>query len=95
MSEPETIMAREKAISRRAALNGAAGAATLILGAVPPSLAQQKVSQADAKYQGHPQGQQRCAICLQFRPPGSCQLVAGPISPNGWCQFFAAKENAH
>lgn len=89
-------MACQKVISRRAALSRAAGTAALILGgAMPPAVAQQKVSKADATYQDHPQGQQRCGICLQFQPPGSCQLVAGPISPNGWCQFFAAKENAH
>ena len=33
-------------------------------------------------------------ICLNFRPPGACQFVESPISPKGWCQFFAAKENA-
>ena len=54
-----------------------------------------KVSQVIAKYQDHPHGQQHCAICLQFRPPDSCEIVSGKISQNGWCQFFAAKENAH
>ena len=57
--------------------------------------AQQKVSQADAKYQDQPKGQQRCEICLQFQPPNACRIVEGPISPKGWCQYFAAKENAH
>jgi hypothetical protein len=55
----------------------------------------EKVTKADAQYQYQPKGQQRCAICLQFMPPGQCRIVAGPISPNGWCQFFAARENAH
>jgi hypothetical protein len=53
------------------------------------------VSQADAKYQDQPTGQQRCEICLNFRPPNACQFVESPINPKGWCQFFAAKENAH
>jgi hypothetical protein len=56
--------------------------------------AQEKVEKANAKYQDNPNGQQRCEICLQFEPPGSCKLVAGKISPHGWCQFFAARENA-
>lgn len=56
--------------------------------------AQQKISKADAKYQDRPNGIQRCEICLQFRPPDRCQLVDGDISPHGWCQFFAARENA-
>jgi len=57
--------------------------------------AQQKLKQADAHYRAQPNGQQRCEICVQFKPPGSCQIVAGPISPTGWCQFFTARENAH
>jgi hypothetical protein len=84
-------------ISRRALLGGAAlavGAATTIRTS-RKAAAQQKVSQADAKYQDQPNAQQRCEICLNFRPPDACQFVESPISPKGWCQFFAAKENAH
>ena len=57
--------------------------------------AQPKMAKAAAKYQDHPNGQQRCAICLNFEPPNRCRLVQGPIAKEGWCQFFAAKENAH
>jgi len=57
--------------------------------------AEQKVSHADAKYQDQPKGQQRCEIRPQFQPPNACRIVEGPISPKGWCQYFAAKENAH
>lgn len=53
-----------------------------------------KISQQAAKYRSHPYGIQRCEICIQFRPPNRCQLVAGEINPKGWCQYFAAKENA-
>jgi len=53
--------------------------------------AQQKVSQADAKYQGQPKGQQRCDGCVNFQPPNACKIVQGEISPSGWCQLFAAK----
>jgi hypothetical protein len=55
----------------------------------------QKISHADAKYQSTPNGQQRCEICLQFEPPDHCKIVRSPISPTGWCQYFAARENAH
>jgi hypothetical protein len=81
-----------RALLRRAALGLGAAAAL-----APAARAQQqpKVPQADAKYQARPKGQQRCEICLQFRPPASCQLVGGTISRTGWCQFFAARENAH
>ena len=30
-----------------------------------------------------------------FTPPDKCKIVQGPIIPQGWCQFFAARENAH
>lgn len=53
-----------------------------------------KVSKAAAKYQGHPNGEQRCAICINFEPPNRCRFVEGDISSMGWCQLFAARENA-
>jgi hypothetical protein len=81
-------------ISRRALLGGAALAVGVAATSISPA-AEQKVSQADAKYQDQPKGQQRCEICLQFQPPNACRIVEGPIGPKGWCQYFAAKENAH
>ena len=50
--------------------------------------AQQKVSQADAAYQDRPKNGLTCAACTLFRPPRSCEVVEGDISPNGWCKFF-------
>lgn len=86
-----------EAISRRTLLGGAALAVGVAATSRVPmsAAAEQKVSQADAKYQDQPKGQQRCEICLQFQPPNACRIVEGPISPKGWCQYFAAKENAH
>jgi hypothetical protein len=84
-------------LSRRALIGSAALALALTAaesaaGAETPET--EKIKQADAHYQDRPQGQQRCAICLQFEPPGHCRIVQGPIVPTGWCQFFAARENA-
>lgn len=56
-----------------------------------PARAQGAVPKAAAKYQDHPNGQQHCTVCINFVPPSSCRVVAGTISPNGWCQFFTAK----
>jgi len=56
--------------------------------------AQQKITKQAAKYQYAPKGQQRCEICLQFMKPNQCKIVEGPVSPRGWCQYFAARENA-
>lgn len=84
-------------LSRRALLGGAA--VVLGVAAARPAAAQEtpekdKIKQAEAQYQSRPKGQQRCAICLQFEPPSHCRIVHGPITPTGWCQFFAARENA-
>jgi len=74
-------------LARAALALGAAAAGV----AVTPAAAQQKVSQADAKYQDHPKGQQRCDTCANFQPPKVCKLVQSNISRNGWCQLWAAK----
>lgn len=81
--------------TRRRILAVAIGGGVAAGGLLSQADAQAKLSKTVAKYQDHPNGQQRCQICLQFRPPSSCHLVEGVISPTGWCQFFAAKENAH
>jgi hypothetical protein len=80
-------------ISRRVVLNdtalalGAAAAATV----VSQATAQEKLSQADAKYQDTPKGDQRCDGCMLFQPPNMCKVVQGEISASGWCQLFVKK----
>ena len=80
-------------ISRRVVLTGTALAvgATAAVRVVSPATAQEKMSQADAKYQGTPKGDQRCSDCFNFRPPNACKFVEGDISAGGWCQLFASK----
>ncbi|MGH6778220.1 MAG: high-potential iron-sulfur protein [Bradyrhizobium sp.] len=70
---------------------GAAMAAALSLGLSESAEAQSKVSKTIAKYQDQPNGGNECSLCQFFQGPHSCQLVAGDISPNGWCSFFAKK----
>jgi len=80
-------------ISRRVALTGAALslAATTTAAVVTRAAAQQKLGQADAKYQTTPKGDQHCDGCANFQPPNACRFVDGDISPNGWCQLFGPK----
>ncbi len=79
-------------ISRRAALTGTAlGFVLAADAAITRASAQQKLSQAAAKYQDQPKGQQSCAVCANFQPPNACRFVQGTISPQGWCLLFAAK----
>lgn len=55
-------------------------------------------SQAQFKYQTSPKNGQKCSQCTFFIPGssakanGTCKIVAGSISPNGWCTAFSAKK---
>lgn len=80
-------------ISRRGLLSGTALALSAAATATVTSraAAQEKMSQADAKYQSAPKGDQRCDGCMLFQPPSACKVVDGAISPSGWCQLFVKK----
>ena len=79
--------------SRRGVLRHTALAIGVLAGgaAATRASAQQKISQADAKYQPQPKGQQRCDNCVNFVAPKACKFVQGDISPSGWCALYAAK----
>src|SRR5690242_368891 len=74
------------AISRRQVLRGTvivAGSATTLALAARPAAA--KMTAQGAGYQDSPKGAASCANCTLFQKSGSCVLVGGTISPNGWC----------
>ncbi len=48
-----------------------------------------KVSPESARYFG-PEG--RCANCVHFMEPGSCEIVAGEIAADGICSLFSQDE---
>jgi secreted PhoX family phosphatase len=83
----------KKMISRRSLLKGAPVAAATVVSlgclASGPANAQAKLSQALSKYQATPKGDQQCSNCSHFVAPASCAIVADPIAPQGWCQFWA------
>lgn len=66
----------------------AAGAAALL---APVRRAAAKMAQATVSYQDTPKGDQQCSNCSVFRPPNSCLLVDGTISPSAWCKFWVKK----
>ena len=82
-------------LSRRSVLKGAALLASAALTAeIVPSgqaLAQQKASQEAMQYHDKPSGDKRCSNCLSFIPSGSCTIVEGAVSPNGYCLAWAKK----
>jgi len=46
-----------------------------------------KETKQQAKYStGTPA--EHCAICEYFEKPNRCDIVAGEISPQGWCRHF-------
>ena len=78
------------ACSRRAILGGGA-LGVLALVAPAPVGAQPKIDPKLVKYQLTPKADQECDRCLHFIPPDGCKMVAGKISPKGWCALFAPK----
>ena len=79
---------RREPLNRRQLLAAAAFTAAAWPAAAPPASGQTKASQPEAEYQPEPKGGFACEMCAQFRPPHDCQIVAGDISPKGWCKFF-------
>jgi len=64
-------------------------AAALAAGVISrPARSRTMVSQRAAGYQDQPKDGFSCAACALFRPPAACAVVAGTISPHGWCRFF-------
>ena len=64
-------------------------AAVIARGAVPALAADNK---KQFKYQDKPgKNGEKCSGCSLFKPPSSCSVVTGKISPNGWCVAWAKK----
>lgn len=59
--------------------------------------AEAKGAKAQFKYQDTPNNGHKCSQCTFFvaasdsKAPGTCKIVDGSISPNGWCTAFSAK----
>jgi hypothetical protein len=56
-----------------------------------------KSPQSAVQYQTSPKGTAKCSGCKFFvagadaSAKGQCQVVAGDISPSGWCVVYSAK----
>jgi hypothetical protein len=70
---------------------GAAGVFGAGLAPRRAAAAQMKLAQNEIGYQNTPKGPQRCDHRLNWLPPGSCKVVSGSVSPNGWCGLFQRK----
>ncbi len=89
-----------KSVTRRRFLEGA-----VVLPALAAALTRvaaadaSKAPQAQMHYQSTPNGNMHCAICKFFIPGkdassnGTCQIVDGSISPNGYCMAYTPQSS--
>ena len=85
-------------ISRRTLLKGAAVVTGMALvSALTGKALAAKSTKAAMQYQDKPKGDQKCSNCALFVPgktataSGTCQVVEGSISPQGWCTAYVKK----
>jgi hypothetical protein len=84
-------MLRQQAFNRRKVLVSLISTAPLVALSFSGE-AVAKVPQRTAQYQATPKGGLSCAGCNSFITPSECKLVAGEISPSGWCHLWTKKE---
>lgn len=90
----DRIMSTNGAKSRRSMLAVLPGLALLFAGAAARAAG---TTQSAAKYQPVPKGKSQCSNCTYYIPASknggtaTCKIVAGSVSPNGWCKYYAAK----
>ena len=79
-------------LSRRAALvNSTTGLGLLacaLSGCATSTKVQGQALKADAQYQDHPSGLERCGTCKHFIPLTGCEIVAAPVQASGWCKSY-------
>ena len=81
---------RRQLIGRVTVVFGIAG----FLGTLTPrgaAAAPPKLPPSEIGYQASPKGAARCELCVNWQAPNACRVVAGPISPSGWCSLFVRK----
>jgi len=91
---------RQDPVSRADFVKGAvvlpALAALLYVAGSAPARAA-KGSKTQFKYQDKPNGSKKCSNCTFYLPgksataDGTCKIVDGSISPNGYCIAYSAK----
>ena len=69
----------------------AAGAAGAALAGGTAAAQSALLAQTVVQYQETPKGAAMCSLCVNFVAPHACKIVAGNISPNGWCVAYAPK----
>ena len=68
---------------------GLAAAATVAATATTARAQDEKLEKPLVQYQDNPKDGQECDKCVNWVAPNACKIVAGSISPKGWCVAFA------
>ncbi len=90
-----------KGVTRRGVLRGMAAVAGVAAGSLILGRQAQagKASKAAMQYQDQPKNGQQCNGCSQYvegstaSAMGTCKIVEGEISPQGWCVAYAPKSS--
>jgi high potential iron-sulfur protein len=101
-SEAEDIMENDPKNGARRDMLAQSGLALASLALVPvaalwsPRAHSGSAPKGDFHYQPAPRDGQRCADCRAFvaNPAGgdgTCRILAGSISPNGWCMAYSSR----
>lgn len=89
MTENSPKTSQRRAVLQAAGLAALAPAAAVLC---PGQVrAQEKIAQSLVMYQATPNDGKRCDQCQHWQAPNACAIVAGTISPSGWCGVFAPK----
>jgi hypothetical protein len=88
---PTDIETTRRVVIMRFVLAGAAGVVAANTTPRPAAAAPAKLPPNEIGYQATPKGAARCELCVNWQPPNACKLVAGAISPSGWCGLFVRK----
>jgi hypothetical protein len=93
MKNDQTSNARRQLLQHGVTLLSGAFVASTI---VPRCAAAGKAMRDDFSYQDRPKNGKSCASCRLFTPKavglGTCALVEGEVSPNGWCMAFSPRD---
>ncbi len=93
MDEGPNKKISRRALLKRAALVTGVALATCFASEARPA----KATKAAMKYQSKPNGDKKCSNCNLFVPAktpkadGTCQVVEGSISPQGYCTAYIPK----
>jgi hypothetical protein len=92
---PVRLNQTRRALLLRSAKVAGLVALTAVVGSSTPAAA--KAAKSDFMYQDHRRDKKSCGQCKFFSPDGpnsdigSCSIVEGAISREGWCAAFVPK----